>query len=147
MTNIPQVRASLWGRFRFAVVGTLLSSPPLRGQLKAAIRDLAAKPWTHPVTGRDVHFAAVTIERWYYTARRAQDDPVGVLRRAVRKDCGKVSLPTAVAERLSRQYHEHPHNADSRIMPHRTPATCKSPGNATRQIGIITALRGRRATS
>ena len=109
MTNIPQVRASLWGRFRFAVVGTLLSSPPLRGQLKAAIRDLAAKTWTHPVTGRDVHFSAVTIERWYYTALRQQDDPVGSLRRAVRKDCGQVSLSAAVAERLRRQYLEHPH--------------------------------------
>jgi putative transposase len=92
MTNIPQVRASLWGRFRFAVVGTLLSSPPLRGQLKAAIRDLAAKTWTHPVTGRDVHFSAVTIERWYYTALRQQDDPVGSLRRAVRKDCGHLDF-------------------------------------------------------
>jgi putative transposase len=109
MTNLPQARGSLWGRFRFSVIGALLSSPPPRGELKAAIRALAAKTWTHPVTGRDVHFAAVTIERWYYTARRAQDDPVGVLRRAVRKDCGQVSLPAAVAEWLRRQYQEHPH--------------------------------------
>ena len=109
MTNTPAARGSLWGRFRFAVVGALLSSPPPRGELKAALRALAAKTWTHPVTGRDVHFSAVTIERWYYRARREQDDPVGVLRRAVRKDCGQVSLPAAVAERLRRQYHEHPH--------------------------------------
>jgi transposase InsO family protein len=109
MTNIPVARGFLWGRFRFGVIGALLSAPPPRGQLKAAIRALAAKTWTHPVTGREVHFSAVTIERWYYTARRQQDDPVGGLRRAVRKDCGQVSLPTAVAERLRRQYHEHPH--------------------------------------
>jgi putative transposase len=109
MTNTPAARGSLWGRFRFSVVGALLSAPPLRGQLQAAIHDLAAKTWTHPLTGRAVQFSAVTIERWYYTARRAKDDPVGVLRRAVRKDCGQVSLPTAVAERLRRQYHEHPH--------------------------------------
>jgi len=109
MTNTPAARSSLWCRFRFAVVGALLSAPPPRGELKAAIRALAAKTWTHPVTGRDVHFSAVTIERWLYIARRAQDDPVGGLRRAVRKDCGQVSLPAAVAERLRRQYHEHPH--------------------------------------
>jgi transposase InsO family protein len=109
MTKTPEARGSLWARFRFSVVGMLLSSPPPRGELMTAIHSLAAKTWTHPVTGRAVQFSAVTIERWYYTARRAKDDPVGVLRRAVRKDCGKVSLPAAVAERLRRQYHEHPH--------------------------------------
>jgi putative transposase len=105
----PIPSGALWARFRFSVVGTLLSAPPPRGALNGAIGDLAAKTWTHPITGRDVHFSAVTIERWYYTARRAQDDPVAVLRRAVRKDCGKVSLATALAQRLSRQYHDHPH--------------------------------------
>ena len=58
---------------------------------------------------RGPHFAAVTIERWYYTAQREKDDPVGVLRRAVRKDCGKVTLAPALAERLRKQYHDHPH--------------------------------------
>ena len=61
------------------------------------------------MSGRDVQFSAVTIERWYYTARRGHDDPVGVLRRAVRSDCGKVSLATAVAERLQLQYRDHQH--------------------------------------
>ena len=101
--------STLWARFRFSVVGSLLSAPPPRGELKADIRSLAEKTWTHPVTGRDVQFAAVTIERWYYTARRAKDDPVGVLRRAVRKDCGRVSLASALAKQLFRQYQDHPH--------------------------------------
>lgn len=104
-----QSTSTLWARFRFSVVGSLLSAPPARGELKAAIRLLAEKTWTHPVTGRNVRFAAVTIERWYYTARREKDDPVGVLRRAVRKDCGQVSLTAALAERLFRQYQDHPH--------------------------------------
>jgi hypothetical protein len=91
------------------VVGSLLSSPPARGALKTAIHGLAAKTWSHPVTGRDVQFSAVTIERWYYTARRRHDDPVGALRRAVRKDCGQVGLAVALAERLHLQYREHPH--------------------------------------
>jgi transposase InsO family protein len=101
--------ATLWAHFRFAVVGSLLSAPPARGELKAAVRALAEKTWTHPVTGDAVRFAAVTIERWYYTARRAKDDPVGVLRRAVRKDCGQVSLAPVLAENLLRQYRRHPH--------------------------------------
>jgi putative transposase len=99
----------LWARFRFSVIGALLSSPPPRGDLKVAIRDLAAKTWTHPLSGREVQFSAVTIERWYYLARREKDDPVGVLRRAVRKDCGQVSMPQAMADQLCRQYGEHPH--------------------------------------
>jgi len=105
----PRSTSALWARFRFSVVGSLLSSPPARGALKTAIRCLAEKTWCHPVSGCDVQFSAVTIERWYYTARRGHDDPVGVLRRAVRKDRGKVSLATAVAERLILQYHDRQH--------------------------------------
>src|ERR1700734_2052314 len=101
--------AALWARFRFAVVGALLSSPPARGALKIAIGSLAEKTWSHPITGREVRLSAVTIERWYYKARRQRDDPVAVLRRAVRKDCGKVSLDAPLAERLMAQYGDHPH--------------------------------------
>jgi len=66
MTQTPsQSTSTQWARFRFSVVGSLLSSPPDRGALKIAIRALAEKTWCHPVTGRDVRFSAVTIERWY----------------------------------------------------------------------------------
>ena len=66
MTQTPhRSTPALWARFRFSVVGSLLSSPPPRGDLKAAIGALAAKTWTHPISGRDVRFAAATIERWY----------------------------------------------------------------------------------
>jgi transposase InsO family protein len=98
-----------WARFRFSVVGSLLSAPPVRGELKAAIEALAAKTWTHPIHGGDVRFAAVTIERWFYVARRESEDPVGALRRTVRKDCGKVSLASALADYLSGQYRDHKH--------------------------------------
>jgi putative transposase len=103
----PSSTAVLWARFRFSVVGSLLSSPPARGSLKTAVDLLAAKTWIHPVTRRDVRFSAVTIERWYYKARRDRDDPVGVLRRAVRKDRGKISLTVAITERLILQYRNH----------------------------------------
>ena len=79
----PSSTGALWARFRFSVVGSLLSSPPARGTLYSAIRSLAAMTWSHPVTGREARFSAVTIARWYYTARRVRDDPVGALRRAV----------------------------------------------------------------
>src|SRR4029079_10669438 len=99
LTN-PSPTGAEWERFRFSVVGVLLSSPPTRGPLPAALDSLAQKTWSHPVTGHDIRFAAVTIARWYYAARRRHDDPVGALRRAGRTDCGKISMPMALAERL-----------------------------------------------
>jgi putative transposase len=105
----PSSTGASWARFRFSVVGSLLSSPPARGALKTAIRGLAEKTWCHPTSGHDVQFSAVTIERWYYAARRKHDDPVGALRRAVRKDRGKVSLAATLAQRLLLQYRDHPH--------------------------------------
>src|SRR5688572_13392091 len=41
-----QSTATLWARFRFSVVGSLLSSPPAPRSLKSAIQALAAKTWT-----------------------------------------------------------------------------------------------------
>jgi putative transposase len=105
----PNPTGAQWARFRFSVVGSLLSSPPARGTLYSAIRSLAAMTWSHPVTGREARFSAVTIARWYYIARRVRDDPVGALRRAVRKDRGKVSMAAALAEQLHFQYRDHPH--------------------------------------
>ena len=104
----PCSTGASWARFRFSVVGSLLSSPPARGALGRAIRSLAEKTWSHPVTGRDLRVAPGTIARWYYMALRKADDPVGALRRAVRKDCGKISLAPAIAERLHLQYRNHP---------------------------------------
>lgn len=108
MTPNSGSTGGLWARFRFSVVGSLLSSPPASGTLGHAIRSLAEKTWSHPLTGHDVRVAAGTIARWYYTALRQPDDPVGALRRAVRKDCGKISLAAALAERLIFQYRDHP---------------------------------------
>jgi putative transposase len=104
----PSSTGALWARFRFSVVGSLLSSPPTRGALQTTIRSLAEKSWSHPVTGRDVRLAPSTIASWYYTARRQRDDPVGALRRAVRKDRGQISLAPALTERLHLQYCDHP---------------------------------------
>ena len=99
----------LWARFRFSVIGSLLAAPPPRGALKAAIEALAEKVWIHPVSGQDVQYTATTIEGWYYKARKAQDDPVSALQRAVRKDAGRKSLAPRLAEVLGQQYRNHPH--------------------------------------
>ena len=80
MNHIPDRSTSeLWARFRFSVVGSLLSSRPARRQLKAALEALADKTWTHPVSGREIRFAAVTIERWFHQARGRSRIPLGVL--------------------------------------------------------------------
>jgi transposase InsO family protein len=99
----------LWARFRFSVIGSLLSAPRERGALVKSLQALAAKTWTHPVTGDEVRFAFGTIEAWYYRARGERDDPVGVLRRASRKDRGQVSLNPGVVARLAEQYRNHAH--------------------------------------
>ena len=98
MTKKPQSSTTaLWARFRFSVVGSLLSAPPPRGTLKAALQSLAAKTWTHPVSAREVHLSPVTIERWYYKARQ-KDDPLQVLRRPLRKDPSWARFPLGIAQ-------------------------------------------------
>lgn len=108
-TKTAQSTTTLWAHFRFSVIGPLLSAPPPRGELKEAIQVLAEKVWVHPISGENVQFAATTIQRWYYKARNDPDDPVHVLRRAVRKDSGKVSVTPHLAESLRQQHHDHPH--------------------------------------
>ena len=78
-----------WARLRFSIVGPLLAAPPAPGELTTELARLTAKLWRHPVTGEPVQFAQSTIERWYYAARRERRDPIGVLRRRVRKDAGQ----------------------------------------------------------
>lgn len=100
-------RHELWALFRFAVVGPLLASPPEHGELAAALRELSRRTWEHPITGKPVRFGASTIERWLYQAR-SSPDPVGVLRRKVRKDQGRQpSMKEALRRRLCAQYREH----------------------------------------
>jgi len=98
-----------WARLRFAVVGPLLSAPPPAGKLAREIKRLAEKVWRHPVNGEPVRFAFSTIERWYYMARAESKDPVGVLRRRVRKDAGQArSVSPELAQTIRAQHREHP---------------------------------------
>ena len=78
-----------WAHLRFSVIGQLLAAPPEKGALRSELAKLSAREWRHPTTGEPVHFGASTIERWYYRALKERQDPVGVLRRKLRRDAGQ----------------------------------------------------------
>src|SRR5258708_2635572 len=97
-----------WAHLRFSVVGQLLASPPPKGELRAQLKELAARVWRHPITGDSVRFGVSTIEAWYYQTLREPRDPVRVLRRKVRKDAGlQDSLNIAIRQALLAQYANH----------------------------------------
>ncbi len=97
-----------WARLRFAIVGPLLAAPPRWGALRAALQRLAAQSWRHPVTRHPISFAFPTIERWYYAARNAARDPVGVLRPRRRKDAGQQrTLSPRLQLAVQQQYQAH----------------------------------------
>jgi len=102
-------RHERWARFRFGVIGLLLSAPPSeRGELKRELKRLAARTWTHPIRGEPTHFGISTIECWYYRARGTAD-PVAALRKKVRIDLGShPSLSESVQQAIRTQYQSHP---------------------------------------
>jgi putative transposase len=98
----------LWSHLRFSIVGQLLAAPPEKGELKAALIELASRTWVHPTTAKPVRFGFSTIERWYYRALRERADPVGVLRRKRRVDAGaQHSVSEAVRLAVLKQYAMH----------------------------------------
>ena len=97
-----------WAHLRFAVVGWLLAAPPGKGELRAAIAELAQRTWQHPTTGEPVRFGFSTIERWYYRALKERTDPVGVLRSKVRINAGQQhAISDAVRQAVLAQYAAH----------------------------------------
>lgn len=101
-------RQDRWAILRFSIIGSLLASPPDKGQLKIELAALAKKQWRHPITGLPVTFALSTIERWFYKANKKQD-PVCTLRTKRRADAGKPIVITPELKQLIKtQYKEHP---------------------------------------
>ena len=97
-----------WARFRFSVIGPLLSAPPDPGQLKAELTVLTQKQWRHPITGLPVNFGFSTIERWLYQAR-PKNDPVGALRTKRRLDAGTTNtLSASLKVLIQHQHRSHP---------------------------------------
>ncbi len=97
-----------WARFRFSVVGPLLTSPPESGELKKLLETLSKKQWRHPMTDAPVFFSVSTIERWFYQAKKTQD-PVNALRTKRREDADKPrTLSSTLKEIIRQQYRQHP---------------------------------------
>lgn len=95
--------------FCLAVIGPLLADPPEDGQLQSRLDELAAKSYTHPITGQPVTFGVSTIERWFYKVRKKLAKAVEVLRRQVRKDAGtQPSLSERVRTLIQHQHRDHP---------------------------------------
>lgn len=106
--NNADTRQARWARFRFSIIGPLLSAPPESGELQAALLALSKKTWLHPISGLPMTIAVSTIERWLYQARH-ESDPVSALRTKRRTDAGvSRELSAALKEELQRQYRTHP---------------------------------------
>ena len=101
--------ARAWGEFRLSVVGGLLASPPVKGELKPSLQQLASKQWRHPLTGEPTQFSFATIEQWFYVARKNFDDPVTALSTGRRRDRGHGRhLSEGFKAELARQYERFP---------------------------------------
>jgi transposase InsO family protein len=145
-----------WAHLRFAVVGALLAAPPTKGDLHEALTALAQRTWQHPTRGEPVRFARSTIERWYYQAKHARVDPVGRLRRQVRRDAGaQPSMGAALREAVRTQYDAHRswsyqlHRDNLGALVEATPALGPLPSYATvrRYMQAQGLLRQRRRTA
>jgi transposase InsO family protein len=104
-------RHERWANLRHAIIGALLAAPPRRGELREALEALAAKTYTHPITGEPVQFAFSTVERWLHLARKAagHGDTVRALRRKIRKDAGtRRAVSSAVVVAVVAQRKAHP---------------------------------------
>jgi putative transposase len=76
MIRPPTSRRARWACLRLQIIGPLLAAPPKSGELRERLEELARGNYLHPVTSAPTRFGASTLERWYYQARNAGDDPV-----------------------------------------------------------------------
>lgn len=97
-----------WARLRFSIIGPLLASPPLSGELAERLRALADKSYQHPTTKLTIRFGASTIERWFYDAKD-QFDPISALERKLPSHAGThPAISTAMAQAIAVLYRQHP---------------------------------------
>lgn len=106
-TDAADTVQARWARFRFSIIGPLLSSPPGKGELQARLSELSAKEWRHPITGVPVRFGLSTLERWFYKAKKNRD-PMRVLRGRRRCDADKSrTINIGLKQVIQAQYREH----------------------------------------
>ena len=107
-TNDADTCQARWARFRFSIIGPLLSAPPECGELKSALKELSKKQWRHPITGNPVTLSVSTLERWFYRAKKTPD-PINALRTKRRVDAAVARKLSAELKRvIQNQYREHP---------------------------------------
>ena len=107
-THSSLTKSEHMGQFRLKIIGSLLASPPEKGDLNHQLLQLARKPWLHPLTGETVYYAASTMERWYYKSKKEKISLLKTLRNRQRNDKGNCkALNQAVCDALSKQYSEH----------------------------------------
>ncbi|MGH7897450.1 MAG: IS481 family transposase [Candidatus Binatia bacterium] len=144
-----------WALFRFSVVGRLLASPPARGDLRAELVKLASREWLDPVTEEPTRFSVSTIERWLYRAKNTGNDPVGVLRKKIRRDSGRQSsVGEGLRQAILAQYAAHKswsvqlHYDNLRVLVEKDPAPGRLPSYSTvRRYMRTTGLVKRRRLS
>lgn len=107
-TQNADTHQARWARFRFSIIGPLLSAPPDNGELKKVLAELSKKQWRHPTTGTPVSFSVSTLERWLYRAKPSRD-PVQALRIKRRSDADKArTLSAELKQVIQQQYRAHP---------------------------------------
>ena len=105
LSNTRQARIS---RFRFSIIGPLLSAPPKKGELKSLLEALSKKTWQHPLTGQPITLSFSTLEHWFYRARKTHD-PVCALCTKRRTDAALTRKLSADLKRMIEgQYQNHP---------------------------------------
>ena len=108
--QVDALTHQLWAQFRLAVIGELLCSPPERGQLKKKVRALGKKKWLHPLTGGLFRISSTSIERWFYKARKYNQNPIDSLANKVRVDWGENrKIDPCIVENWRDLYVNHPH--------------------------------------
>jgi len=96
------------GEFRLKIIGSLLASPPVQGDLKIQISKLADKSWLHPITGETLSYSIPTLERWYYKGKNTSQTCLKNLNGCIRNDKGSFkSLAQNVCKALKEQYDAH----------------------------------------
>ena len=145
----------LWAEFRFGIIGGLLSSPPERGQLRRALRELAGRDWRHPITGKPTRCGVATIERWFYRSREERGSIVQALRRQTRLDVGCAHVLDEPLKNFLRDQHRahpswsyrlHADNLAAEIERQKLAVTTPSPGAVRRwmqRIGLFKTARCR----
>lgn len=128
----------VWAEFRFAVIGVLLSDPPNAGELKMRLKELSETEWKHPLKNKKFKISLPTLERWYYLSRKRNQDPVGVLRRKLRRDCGTTRhLTQEIKNWLQNNYRQHQswsvqlHNDNLQVWLENNPSFGMVPSYAT----------------